>query len=60
MLFSHLPLAGILGEISGRQLQMIFKMAGFFHTAFLPFCCGTAELSEFARTGSHLNIEQIH
>lgn len=48
MLFSHLLLAGILGEISGRQLQMIFKMAGFFHTAFLPFCCGTAELSEFA------------
>lgn len=60
MLFSHFLLADILGEISGRQLQMIFKMTGFFHIAFLPFFCGTAELSEFAQIGSHLNIEQIH
>lgn len=34
MLFAHLLLASILGEISDRQLQMIVKMAVVFHTAF--------------------------
>lgn len=36
LLSSHLLLANILGEISERQLQMVFKMAVVFPGAFPP------------------------